>query len=175
MFTSTLHVICLCRLPSLINFTMSRRSLTTDQKLDVLIKSVSELKKSQDSSHKELEDKLQKLEDNVAASQELQEDATERAVKHLRRDKPFEFRRKTRGTTSVQLGDLRTCGVGYDPLNEDSTGIEQGQGHALESEKGVGRRCVHSGEMPETYSHSRPVQAQLGDGGGIHWKRCCHQ
>ena len=73
---------------------MSRRSPTTDQKLDVLIKSVSELKKSQDSSHKELEDKLQKLEDDVAASQELQEDATERAVKRLRRDKPFEFRRK---------------------------------------------------------------------------------
>ena len=92
MFTSTLHVICLCRLPLLINFTMSRRSLTTDQKLDALIKSVSELKKSQDSSHKELEDKLQKLEDDVAASQELQEDATERAVKRLRKDKPFKFR-----------------------------------------------------------------------------------
>ena len=87
MFTSTLHVICLCRLPLLINFTMSRRSLMTDQKLDALIKSVSELKKSQDSSHKESEDKLQKLE-------ELQEDATERAVKRLRRDKLFEFQRK---------------------------------------------------------------------------------
>ena len=55
---------------------MSRRSLTTDQKLDALIKLVAELKKSQDSSHKELEEKLQKLEEDVAASQELQEDAT---------------------------------------------------------------------------------------------------
>ena len=70
---------------------MSRRSLTTDQKLDALIKSVTELKKSQDSSHKELEEKL---EGDVAASQELQEDATERAVKSLRMDKPYEFRRK---------------------------------------------------------------------------------
>ena len=52
------------------------------------------MKKSQDSSHKELEGKLQKLEEDVAASQELQEDATERAVKRLRRDKPYEFRRK---------------------------------------------------------------------------------
>ena len=73
---------------------MSRRSLTTDQKLDALIKSVTELKKSQDSSHEELEEKLQKLEGDVAASQELQEDATERAVKRLRMDKPYEFRRK---------------------------------------------------------------------------------
>ena len=73
---------------------MSRRSLTTDQKLDALIQSVSDLKKSQDAGHKELEGKLQKLEEDVAASQELQEDATERAVKRLRRDKPFEFRRK---------------------------------------------------------------------------------
>ena len=73
---------------------MSRRSLTTDQKLDALIKLVAELKKSQDSSHKELEEKLQKLEEDVAASQELQEDATERAVKRLRMDKPYEFRQK---------------------------------------------------------------------------------
>ena len=71
---------------------MSRRSLTTDQKLDALIKSIAELKKSQDSNHKELEEKLQKLEGDVAASQELQEDATERAVKRLRMDKPYEFR-----------------------------------------------------------------------------------
>ena len=63
----------------------------TDQKLDALIKSVSELKKSQDSSHKELEDKLRKLEDDVVASQEIQEDATERVFKRLRKDKPFEF------------------------------------------------------------------------------------
>ena len=70
---------------------MSRRSLTTDQKLDELIKCIFELKKSQDSSHKELEGKLQKLEKDVAASQELQEDGTEMAVKCLRRDKPFKF------------------------------------------------------------------------------------
>ena len=73
---------------------MSRRSLSTDQKPDSLIKSVVELKKSQDSSHKELKGKLQKLEEDVAASQELQEDATEREVKRLRRDKPYEFCRK---------------------------------------------------------------------------------
>ena len=69
---------------------MSRRSLSTDQKLDVLIKPVAVLKKSQDSSHKELEGKLQKLEEDVVALQEL-----ERAVKHLRRDKPYEYRRKS--------------------------------------------------------------------------------
>ena len=87
-------MLCLCRLPCEIFSTMSRRSLSTDQKLDALIKSVAELKMSHDSSHKELEGKLQKLEEDVAASQELQEDATERTVKRLRRDKPYEFRHK---------------------------------------------------------------------------------
>ena len=70
---------------------MSRQSLSTNQKLDALIKSVMELKKSQDSSHKELEGKLQKLKEDIAALQERQEDATERAVKRLRREKPYEF------------------------------------------------------------------------------------
>ena len=75
-------------------FTMSRRSMTADQKLDELIKSVSTLQKAHDSSHKELDGKLRKLEADVAASQESQEDATEQALKRLKRDKPYEFRRK---------------------------------------------------------------------------------
>lgn len=50
-----------------------------------------ELKKEHDSSHKKLEGKLQKL---IAASQEMQEDATEWALKHLRRDKPNEFQQR---------------------------------------------------------------------------------
>ena len=65
--------------------------MTMDQKLDELIKSVTELKKAHDSSHKELEGKLQKLEADVGASQEMQEDAAERALKRLRRDKPYKF------------------------------------------------------------------------------------
>ena len=73
---------------------MSRRFLSTNQKLDALIKSVAGLKKSQDSSHKELEGKLQKLEEDIAALQKLHEDATERAFKRLRRDKPYEFHHK---------------------------------------------------------------------------------
>ena len=73
---------------------MSRQSLSTDQKLNALIISVTKLKKSQDSSHKELEGKFQKLKEDVAALQELQENATERAVKCLRRDKPYKFCRK---------------------------------------------------------------------------------
>ena len=59
--------------------------MNTDQKLDKLIKSVSELKKSHDSSHKDLEGKLQKLEADMAVSQELQEDATEIQFKPLDR------------------------------------------------------------------------------------------
>ncbi len=68
--------------------------MTADQKLDELIKSVSALQKAHDSSHIELDGKLKKLEADVAASQELQEDATEQALKCLKRDKPYEFRRK---------------------------------------------------------------------------------
>ena len=68
--------------------------MTMDQKLDELIKSVSMLQKAHDSSHKELDGKLRKLETDVAASQESQDDATEEALKRLKRDKPYEFRRK---------------------------------------------------------------------------------
>ena len=57
--------------------------MNTDQKLDKLIKSVSELKKSLNSSHKDLEGKLQKLEADVAVSQELQEIAMEIEFKPL--------------------------------------------------------------------------------------------
>ena len=56
---------------------MSRRSMTADQKLDELIKSVSALQKAHDSSHKELDRKLKKLAADVATSQESQEDVTE--------------------------------------------------------------------------------------------------
>ena len=59
--------------------------MNTDQKLDKLIKSVSELKKLHDSSHKDLEGKLQKSEVDMAVSQELQEDATEIEFKPLNR------------------------------------------------------------------------------------------
>ena len=49
------------------------------------------LQKAHDSSHKELGGKLKKLEADVVASQESQEDATEQALKCLRRDKPYKF------------------------------------------------------------------------------------
>ena len=69
-------------------------TMTTEQKLDKLIQSISALQKTHDESHKQLEGKLQKLEADVVASKALQEDVTERALKCLRRDKPYEFRRK---------------------------------------------------------------------------------
>ena len=69
-------------------------TMSTEQKLDELIQSVSALQKTHDESHKQLEGKLQKLEADVAASQALQEDVTERTLKHLRRGKLYEFRRK---------------------------------------------------------------------------------
>ena len=59
--------------------------MNTDQKLDKLVKTVSELKKLHDFSHNDLEGKLQKLEADVAVSQELQEDATEIEFKPLDR------------------------------------------------------------------------------------------
>ena len=83
-----------CASVGYLGIAMSRRSMSTDQKLDELIKSVSALQKAHDCSHKELEGKLQKLETDVATSQELQEDATERAIKRLKMEKPYEFHRK---------------------------------------------------------------------------------
>ena len=68
--------------------------MTTKQKLDELIQSVPALQKTHDESHKQVEGKLQKLEADVVASQALQEDVTERALKRLRRDKPYKFCRK---------------------------------------------------------------------------------
>ena len=66
----------------------------TEEKLDKLIRSIGDLQRTHKASQKELESKLQKLEADVAASQDKQEDATERAFKRMRRDKPYEFRRK---------------------------------------------------------------------------------
>ena len=64
---------------------------STEEKLDALIKSVADLTKSQKTHQRDLDIKLKKLEEDVATAQE---DATERAIKRAKRDRPIEFKRK---------------------------------------------------------------------------------
>ena len=65
--------------------------MSTEEKLDNLIKSVATLTEIQRASQRELDDKLKKLEQDVATAQE---DATERAIKRAKRERPYEFRKK---------------------------------------------------------------------------------
>ena len=62
-----------------------------EEKLDNLIRSVATLTEYQRTSQQELDEKLKKLEADVTASQQ---DATERAIKRAKRDRPYEFRKK---------------------------------------------------------------------------------
>ena len=64
---------------------------STEEKLDTLIKSVADLTRSQKTHQRDLDLKLKKLEKDVTAAQE---DATERAIKRAKRDRPIEFKRK---------------------------------------------------------------------------------
>ena len=62
-----------------------------EEKLDDLIRSVAALTEGQRDSKRELDEKLKKLEHDVATAQE---DATERAIKRAKRECPYEFRKK---------------------------------------------------------------------------------
>ena len=64
---------------------------TTEEKLDSLLKAVSDLKSSQQENQCDLDDKLKKLEKDVAAAQQ---DATERALRKAKRGRSMEFKRK---------------------------------------------------------------------------------
>ena len=64
---------------------------STEEKLDALIRSMADLKKSHDESRLKLDEKLKKLEEDVAATQE---DVTERMLRQARRDRLYEFQRK---------------------------------------------------------------------------------
>ena len=64
---------------------------STEEKFDSLIRSVAVLTECQKDSKRELDEKLKKLEHDVASGQE---DATERAVKRAKRERPYEFRKK---------------------------------------------------------------------------------
>ena len=64
---------------------------STDEKLDALIASVSKLQDSHKQSQLELDGKLKKPEEDVAATQL---DVTKRVIKKVRRNRLYEFRRK---------------------------------------------------------------------------------
>ena len=63
-----------------------------EEKLDNLIKSVATLTEYQKMSQQKLDEKLKKLEADITASQQ---DATEKAIKLTKRDRPYEFRKKS--------------------------------------------------------------------------------
>lgn len=64
---------------------------STEEKLDALIESVAALAERQKANQRDLDNKLKTLEKDVAAANE---DATERALKRAKRDRPIEFKRK---------------------------------------------------------------------------------
>ena len=64
---------------------------STEEKLDALIRSVADLTERQKANQSHLSNKLKSLEKDVAAANE---DATERALKRAKRDRPIEFKRK---------------------------------------------------------------------------------
>ena len=64
---------------------------STDEKLDALLTSVSELRKEQTTTRRDLESKIASLEEDVKSSHQ---DAAERAVKKAKRERPLEFKRK---------------------------------------------------------------------------------
>ena len=64
---------------------------STEEKLDALIESVAALAERQKANQYDLDNKLKTLEKDVAA---VNEDATERALKRAKRDRPIEFKRK---------------------------------------------------------------------------------
>ena len=64
---------------------------TTEQKLDTLLTSVTQMQEEQRAARKDLEDKIAKLEEDVKSSNQ---DAAERAVKKAKRERPLEFKRK---------------------------------------------------------------------------------
>ena len=64
---------------------------STEEKLDNLIKSVADLTECHKATQRELDEKLKKLEQDIATAQE---DATERAIKRAKRERPYEFRKK---------------------------------------------------------------------------------
>ena len=66
-------------------------SETMEQKLDKLMGAVSSISDEQKLTKRDLEERFKKLEEDVAASHE---DATERALKRVKRDRPLEFKRK---------------------------------------------------------------------------------
>ena len=64
---------------------------STEEKLDALIRSVADLTERQKANQSDLNNKLKRLEKDVTAANE---DATERALKRAKRDRPIEFKRK---------------------------------------------------------------------------------
>ena len=62
-----------------------------EQKIDELLASITALKKDQDDCQKAMSDKLERLECDVQAGQEVM---AVKVVKKLKRDRGYEFRKK---------------------------------------------------------------------------------
>ena len=69
-------------------------SLSTDQKLDALLASFDTFKDAQLKSQQMLEEKLRKFEVDLESTKESQEEATERTLKQIKRDRPLQFQWK---------------------------------------------------------------------------------
>ena len=68
--------------------------LTTNQKLDTLLAAFENFKHLQQKNHQSLEGKLHKFEADLESRKESQEEATEQALKHIKRDCSLQFQQK---------------------------------------------------------------------------------
>jgi len=65
--------------------------MSTDEKLDTLLALFDSFKESQIKIQKTAEDKLQKFKGDLEAMKASQENATERALQRIQRDRPMQF------------------------------------------------------------------------------------
>ena len=79
---------------------------TPDEKLDSLLKSVAEIQKAHVESRQDLESRFARLEEDVKSSQL---EATEKAVKKVKRERPLEFKKKGHEEQYYFNQDISDC------------------------------------------------------------------
>ena len=77
-----------------VNYSCKNMSLSTHQNLNALMESFSSFKDTILQRHELLEGKMNKFEGNLETAKESQEEATEQALKQIKRDRPLQFQPK---------------------------------------------------------------------------------
>ena len=144
-------------------------SLSTDQKLDALLASFDTFKDAQLKSQQTLEEKLRKFEVDLESTKESQEEATERTLKQIKRDRPLQFQRKGHEEQYRFNADVQDHVASAGKISP--TG--EGETHTGESYQRAPRRCVIPSGKAETHPPCGPGGKWLGRGGRVHRIQLC--